>query len=165
MTPQWLLHIYGSVLTEFLISIILQIVVWRRLWKKHGKIPRQMAMLFLLFAGLPLLSFAFDHSIDRLFLALALGGAYIMTFPAAAAESPTILIIDILDKNGPQGEIEISEKLRARVNLSEDRVADLESDGLGSRDGKKLKVTFPGRAIGYVFWTYRRLLGLPIGEG
>jgi hypothetical protein len=157
------LSLYFSVLGQFLIGLGVQIILWRALRRENDVVPGQILWLFLLFLGGPLLHFALDPSLSRLILAFGLGCTYIMSFPAAAAKSPTILIINLLDKNGALSKAQLEALLAKDVNLVEDRMADLKADGLMSATSSIPSA--PGRFLGYVFWYYRRLLGLPLGEG
>lgn len=159
-------NLYTQVALQFFVSLILQILLWRALRRPGDVVPHQILLLFALFLGLPLLSFAYTGSIDQLILALGLGCAYIMSFPAASAQSPTILMIDFLARS-PQGltSRELENKLNAQVNLVGDRIRDLEADGLGKNDGQDFKPSRAGYFLGAVFWTYRKILGLPLGGG
>lgn len=160
-----MLSLYFSVLGQFLIALAVQIVLWRALRTKDDVVPAQILWLFLLFLGGPLIHFCFDPSLSRLILALGLGCTYIMSFPAAAAKSPSLLIINLLDKNGPLSKFELEQALAKSVNLVGDRMRDLKADGLVHSSSEHFHPSRIGRFLGYVFWYYRRILGLPLGEG
>ncbi|MBU6375848.1 MAG: hypothetical protein KGQ59_07630, partial [Bdellovibrionales bacterium] len=159
-----LFTIYSSVMAQFAVGLVLQIFLWRFLGRNGRPVPRQMALLFLVFAIFPVLHFLIHRSLDHLVAALALGGAYIMSFPAASAQSPTLLITDELSRQ-PQGlsETELMVRMSQRVNLVGDRVDDLKADGLCTGDGEQAQPSRFGIILGYIFWVYRRCLGLPMG--
>ena len=147
-------------------GILIQILIWNyysRLHRSH--VPDQMALLFLIFAGLPFAVFLINGNPDQLVWSLGFGGSYIMTFPAVAAKSPSILIIDYLSRNPNADQGEIFEALVSKADLVGDRVQDLRCDGLSSSKSSEFKPSRAGMMIGYIFLFYRRLLGLPPGEG
>jgi hypothetical protein len=156
---------YWQAGAQFVCCLMLQILIWQVCVRSQGSVPRQMLLLFALFLGGPLVHFALEPDWTRLTLALGLGCAYVMTFPAVSAKSPTIVIIDLLDREGEMAEADIRRKLEARAALVEDRVRDLKSDGLACEDGGRLKPSRAGRILGMTFLYYRRALGLPIGKG
>lgn len=160
-----MVQFYLQTAAQFLVCLGVQSLIWRWLWRKKGFIPRQIAMLLVLFGGGPFVLFLFTQSLDQLILGTILGSVYVMSFPAAAAQSPTILIVEILNRKGPSTSGELFADLEARVRLTEDRIDDLVADGLGKRDLDKFQVSFAGRTLGRAFWTYRRLLNLPAGDG
>jgi hypothetical protein len=160
-----ILAVYGITALQFLVSLLIQVFVWRGLWRRHGQIPRQMALLFLIFAGPPILEFFVIGSWDLFVLGLAVAGTYIMSFPAAAAQSPTILIIDLLDRKGRLPADQIYKELNSRVQLTQDRIDDLKNDGLSKPSNEKFELSLPGRGLGWIFWQYRKVINLPIGEG
>jgi hypothetical protein len=160
-----LLHLYLHVLAQFGISLILQVAVWRISRRPAGQVPMSILWLFLLFGAGPVVDYFVCGNLDQLVLGLALGGFYLMSFPAAAAQSPTILVVDMLSRRGPMSEAELLQELNLSVDLVNDRIADMKADGLaGSKDGQ-LKIRTTGVILGNCFWLYRRLLGLPIGDG
>jgi hypothetical protein len=159
------LSLYFSVLGQFLISLGAQIIVWRALRRTDDVVTHQILWLFALYLGGPLVHFYIEPSVSQLILAVGLGCTYIMSFPAASAKSPSLLLIDVLDREGPQTKEELEAKLLKSVNLVEDRLRDMQADGLVSKNAKEFRPSRAGRFLGYVFWYYRRLLGLPLGEG
>jgi len=159
------LSLYFSALGQFFISLGAQILLWRAIRRADGVVPGQIMWLFLLFLAGPIVHFLFAPDLSRLILALGLGCVYIMSFPAAAAKSPTLLIIDLLDRHGALSKSELEKYLNADVSMVEDRLRDLKADGLVDTRAEKFRPSATGRLIGYVFWYYRRVLGLPLGEG
>jgi len=143
--------------------LIAQIILWRALKRPDDVVPFQIVLLFFLFLGIPAIySVIAFPSVDRLVLSLALGAAYIMTFPAASAKSPTIMIYYLLHKHKGLTPEELKTKLAAEMDLKGDRMKDLSADGLYSSSGRP---SAAGRILGYVFWSYRKLLDMPVGEG
>jgi hypothetical protein len=157
--------LYGQVLGQFLISLVVQVLLWRALRRPGDVVPHQILLLFALFLGGPLIHFLFTHSLNQMVLALGLGTAYVMSFPAASAQSPTILMIDFLSRAPGLSAGELEKQLNQRVNLVGDRLLDLEADGLGRASAEGFKPSRAGYFLGLVFWTYRRILGLPLGGG
>lgn len=165
------IEMYAQVLGQFLFSLLVQMGLWRLIRKPGDVIPHQILWLFVLFLGIPIVQSAFSGSGDQLILALGLGSAYIMSFPAASAQSPTILMIDFLSKHDGLAEKDLEKKLNERVNLVGDRLRDLEADGLASKGSTgpggatAFRPSGAGYFLGLVFWTYRKALGLPPGGG
>jgi hypothetical protein len=160
-----MLSLYFSVLVQFLVSLVLQIGVWRITRRPNDVVPGQILWLFVLFLGGAALHYALHPSLPQLVLGWGLACTYIMSFPAASAKSPSLLIIDRLDRSGSLTEADLERALNQSANLVEDRLHDLKADGLIHSSGVEFRPSPVGRTIGYVFWTYRRLLGLPLGEG
>jgi len=160
-----MIALYLSVLLQFFISLVLQVMAWRVLRGPGDVIPHQILLLFGLFLGLPVIHFLLLGSVDQLVLALGLGAAYVMSFPAASAQSPTILMIDFLSRSPGLTSIELEQRLNEKVNLVGDRMRDLEADGLGQSKNGSFKPSRAGYCLGLVFWTYRKVLGLPLGGG
>lgn len=156
------IQLYLETLGLFIACLVLQIILWRTLRRPDDTVPFQIMILFALFLGGPVIYSLIDPSIDRLVIGLGLGSCYIMSFPAAAAKSPTIVILHVLRKSGglsrPQLEIELAKQL----DLKGDRLRDLKADGLYTDQGRP---SFSGRLLGHMFWTYRKVLGIPLGEG
>ena len=152
----------GNGLLFFLALLILQLLIWRVLKPK-----KQMLLLLLGFFVLPFFFVAFGFLVGGLPLdwlcALSLGCAYLMSFPAAAAQSPTLVLVNSVVKNKLKTEEEIFRSLGGR--LVKDRLEDLQSDGLVKVDGDHLKLKKPGQILARLFISFRRLLGLPEGQG
>ncbi|MGE3760112.1 MAG: hypothetical protein AB7H97_20270 [Pseudobdellovibrionaceae bacterium] len=155
-------HLYLQTLLVFAISVILQIILWRLLRRPDDTVPFQILILFALFLGGPLVAFALQPSFDQLVIGLGLGSCYIMSFPAAAAKSPTIVILHVLRKSKGLAQPELEAELAKQLDLKGDRLRDLKADGLYTESGRP---SLSGRILGYMFYSYRRILGIPLGEG
>jgi len=159
---------YDALLSPFLYIIgliIFQVLSWRLqlLWCK--KVRFEILQVFIIFAAFPLLFLIFGMELRLWLLLYSLCLAYLMTYPAAAAKSPSLLILLILkgEKNGLPYE-EIKNRLSAQVDLVGDRMSDLKSDGLMKSSSEK-QTTFVGRCLGAFFYHYRRWIGLEAGGG
>lgn len=139
----------------FAILFVSQVLLWRQVRPR-----RQILALFALY---------FSPAAFLLFLAppagvflLGLSAAYVMTFPAIQAESPTLRLIRLLRENGGEmAESELARQLGEDSILS-DRKRDLASDGL---TGEKGELGFAGRMLALFFRSYRRMAGLKEGNG
>lgn len=155
-------QLYIETLGLFFASLILQIILWRSLRRPDDTIPFQIIILFLLFLGVPVVYSLLNPSIDRLVMGLGLGSCYIMSFPAAAAKSPTIVILHVLRKSGGLTRPQLETELAKQLDLKGDRERDLKADGLYTNEGRP---SLSGRMLGTMFYTYRKVLGIPLGEG
>lgn len=139
----------------FAILFVAQIFLWRYL-----KPRRQILTLFALyfFPAVFLLFFAPPAGV---FL-LGISAAYVMTFPAIQAESPTLRLMRLLRENG--GEMAESDLIRllGEESILNDRMRDLVSDGL---TGEKGQLGLAGLQLAKFFRFYRRLAGLKEGNG
>ena len=147
----------------FLVLLSIQLFIWRVLKPK-----KQMAILLLLFFVLPfaltIYTFLTWNGLVYTFLVtLSLGTAYVMSFPAAAAQSPTLVLVNSVVKNNLKTEQEIFLSLGNR--LVKDRLEDLQSDGLVAVEGENLTLKAPGRFLAKIFIQFRKLIGLPEGQG
>lgn len=122
-----------------------------------------MAWLFSLFGTLPFLiallwslsGMDAEASMLAAFLAAALGAVYVISYPAAQAESPTLLLLRFLDSapGKRRSEAEIHTFFANRSSLA-DRAADLQRDGLVAKG----KTTVSGEALRIFFTYFRRAL-------
>ncbi len=150
---------------EFGILLLVQLLLWRPF-----KIKKQMLWLFVIFLFVPIVSIAWLRDQADLaagaFLALCISAAYVQTFPAAQARSPSLVILNLIAGGGPDGMAR--EELLSRMSASgllEDRIQDLGNDGLISTEDGKVRLRGPGRLLAAVFFYYRRVLNLPRGMG
>ncbi len=155
-------QLYAETLLIFLACLIIQVILWRLLRRPDDVVPYQIVILFLLFWLIPVIYSLAFLSWDRMILSLALGSTYIMSFPAASAKSPTVMIFYILHRSGGLTPKELESRLATELDLKGDRMKDLQADGLYTGSGKP---SLAGQILGYTFWTYRRILGIPLGEG
>lgn len=107
-------------------------------WWRFAKPRREVAALFIIFLLGPVFMstgvlFTGFISIDEVFLVLCLAAAlglfYVMNYPAAQADSPSLQFLRFL-QNFPQG-ISEGEFIQAfdRASLKSDRAADLQREG------------------------------------
>ncbi|HDL65011.1 MAG TPA: hypothetical protein ENH12_06435 [Proteobacteria bacterium] len=96
----------------------------------------------------------------------ALSAAYIMTYPPIQTGCPSLNIVLAVFRSGREGlsEGEIR-NIFSTDSLLSGRIRDLKSDGLIDLKEGAWGLTFPGRFLRTFFSVYRRLLGLPAGEG
>lgn len=158
-----MISLYIEALAIFLVAVVAQVIVWRSLKRPDDTVPHQIVLLFTLFWLGPAVYLHFFHrSVDLLIISLSLGSCYIMSFPAASAKSPTVMIYYLLHRHRGLTPQELERHLAQELDLKGDRVKDLQADGLYAANGRP---SLAGRALGRVFLSYRKLLGLPVGEG
>jgi hypothetical protein len=157
-------------LAAFGASLAVHIAWWRR-----GRPRRDMRALFFLFllaapaaaagAGISCAASGAGPSTGEVaigvLLSLALGSAYVQTYPAAQAGSPSLRIIARVRAAGSGGlsRNELAEGWAVH-ELVGDRVEDLVANGLVERVGDELRVSPAARHLVRFFVAYRRLLGL-----
>lgn len=152
----------------FLISFVLHVVAWRLFRPVKHMIWLAAIFIFLPVCGY-LLFFQFLGIFNLIFIIvwhLGFSLAYIMTYPTIQAECPSFKILLALRDSLPAGLSQDSIKnIFSRDKLFSDRLDDLISEGLlNSKEGNWL-LSFKGNILAAVFCVYRRLLGLPLGEG
>ena len=100
------------------------------------------------------------------FFHFALSSAYISSYPAVRALSPSL---DVLRMIAASPEKRMTEEEIAKrfsdVGLVTARMDDLRKYRLITESGARVRLTFMSRIIVRSFIVYRRLLGLPIGQG
>lgn len=155
---------------SFLVAFFLHAALWRR-----GRPAREMTRLFVIFAVLPLPFYLAagaaepGRALPLLFAFLwhlALSAAYIMTYPPIQAGCPSLKIVLLVKNAGAKGlSAEEIRSLFSRDALFDERFRDLVKDGLVAFKYDAWGITLGGRVLSRVFLLYRRLLGLPLGEG
>ena len=155
----------------FLLCLLVHVIIWR-FWhpRRHG------LALFMIFL-MPIFSFpiflpVFSTSFTWLditaiaLLHFALSCAYIQTYPAVQALSPSLRILILIRKSMPTGmrEIEILASFDAKQIL-EDRIYDLTVSHLAEETNGALEITSKGRLFILPFFMLRKILGLPPGKG
>lgn len=163
----------------FFICLFVHIVIWR-LWYP----PKKVIALLLLFILLPFLFivgyswlewFGFAPSIisfttiewSAIYLIhFALSSAYILSYPAIEAVSPSLAILLIVGDSNPKGMLhdDLLHVFDDEVVL-EPRLKDLIEAGLIIKSDDYLMVTSRGSTFVKCFILLRCLLGLPIGKG
>ncbi len=166
-------NIIFSGLVLFVFCLSLHVFVWRL--RRPSSTHRA---LFLIFLGLPLLmavvsSVVFSFSSDGLrvlagvmLLHLSLGAAYIMSYPAVEAISPSLAIAIMLKGAGASGlgREDLLGIFSDEVVLGP-RLADLERAGMITSSDGSISITGRGRALVIPFIALRRILGLTEGAG
>jgi hypothetical protein len=165
-------NIFIGALTSFTILMVIHVAMWRIF-----KVRKQILWLFLIFFGLPSLSFLFavtsvsDYSSEKwtlgYLLVMSISGAYVFIYPAAQAASPSMVILLLLNAHKQKGGMTKAEILDVMKSdtLFEDRIRDLHNDGLFRDDDIRPGLSKPGRFVAMIFFYYRRLLRLPRGKG
>lgn len=168
------IFVYGSLI--FFICLALHVFIWRI------KIPDNDALiLFLIFLIIPTLIFLILLGLrsfmtlmpisgvemaHALLLHLSLSLVYISSYPAAQAISPTLDILLVIAASGAKKltkeEIIKNYDNKKLVTISVDS---LKTSVLISQEGDRVRLTNTGRIIINFFIFYRRILGLPVGEG
>jgi hypothetical protein len=86
--------------------------------------------------------------------------AYVISYSAIEASSPTLVMIRALESAGPAGLDAAAYHARlSDAVLVLPRLADLVRDGLLVREGDRYRITPKGRRFVGLFLAYRRLLG------
>lgn len=95
---------------------------------------------------------------------LALTLAYVITYSALEADSPSLVLILSIDQAGEKGlSREEIQRMCDDDLLVRPRIADALRDGLVCRDGPLLKLTSKGAWFISLFLSYRRLIRAPKG--
>src|SRR3972149_9401835 len=174
---------YFTILTTgiiiFVICLVLHIVIWR--WW-HPK--RRVIALFLLFIILPLLFIIGYVGLERLVVVpsvlsftmagwlsvylfhFALASAYILSYPAIEAVSPSLAISLMVGDSNLHGVVheDLLHVFDDEIVL-EPRIQDLIEAGLIIESNGYFMGTHRGAKFVRCFMLLRRLLGLPIGKG
>lgn len=148
----------------FVICLGTHIAVWR-----STVVKRDVQTLLMVFILLPGITYAAalitlgTITLPAALLHLVLSGNYIAIYPALQAVSPTLRMLNLLDKHALSEE-EIVFSL-SDPSLLGNRFQDLVCGGLLKMDNGKPVVTAKGRLIAQFFQTYRSVMGLPPGDG
>jgi len=168
--------VYGFLLFSF--CLLVHIVVWRIRIPNH-----QIPLLGLIFIFLPALVFLSIYAAKGVFLPpalfdlsrtewfavfllhLSLSGAYILSYPAAQAVSPSLkMLIDINSSENGCSVEELVKKFDENA-LFEERLQDLIKESFIVETADGIELTEAGRKLIKFFIFMRRLLGLSMGEG
>lgn len=137
------------------------------LWWRITPPRKQILFLFLIFILVPVLvtlcimasaSLSVTTAFGSLVLALSCGAVYVITYPAAQAQSPTLILLLFLAEKAPKGGAnreEIYQFFTTRSTLA-DRWSDLEKDGLATDSGHSLQ----GKFLTKFFLYLRSLLNI-----
>ena len=168
--------LWGFIL--FCISCFLDVIVWRI------RIPnRQVTDVLLIFFGTMVAGFLTswigpdflyasvmdmpDNLPQYLHIAIlftSLTMAYIITYSAIQADSPSLVMVIAITKAGDKGIAEADfERVMTDDLLIVPRIQDLINDGMVYLQGGKYRLTRKGRLFVRLFILYRGLLNLPKG--
>lgn len=151
--------------STFIIALFIHILLWR-----IKRPVRQLMWLGIIFIFLPVILYvmlSFYRAIGlSLLWHLALSSAYIASYPLFQARCPSFKIILAVSSSMPEGMPEGSiNNLFTHGMLINDRLDDLIKEKLVAvKDGAYI-LSPQGRILTKFFNIYRRLLGLPQGEG
>ena len=166
----------------FFVSLGIHIVIWR--WRRP--LNDALALVFIFFAlpvacilfaivfrisGMPFCAvlrnvFMPANLASGIFLHLSLSAAYIMSYPASQAVCPSLTILLVVGRAMPRGCTQ--EEIQRHFSnsfLLDTRFQDLIDAKLAKEVNGSLTLTSRGIAMTRFFVFYRRLLGLPIGDG
>lgn len=146
----------------FVFAFILQLLVLRIFNPK--KVIH--SLFFIFFVIVPLLIILYTvFNFKILLLYYLIAAAYIQTFPAIQADSPSLKIIDLIgnSKDGLKKEEIINAFLEE--SLREERLRDLINEGLIVKKNEELILTKKGKFLAKTFILYRKILGLKRGAG
>lgn len=156
----------------FLGSLLTHVVMWRIRAPRND--VRMLFMIFLIVPSSAIFSTAFCNRVDLssiivfevLLFYAALAGVYIASYPAAKSHSPSLAILLIISASPDKrltGE-EIVKRYMDRHTLGE-RVKDLGAYDLVPEKDGMLSLRPLAVMIIRLYIFYRKLLGLPPGEG
>jgi hypothetical protein len=147
-------------LAFFGILLFIHVLVWRL-----GKVRKQMLWLFLIFVGLPLFAFAaFPDQALAIFLTLCFSTAYVQMYPAAQAQSPSLVFLLFIHAHPGRARDELM-KTFVSSRLLDDRIADLHRDGLITGETGQLRLRPFGRLLVKFYARFRTLMKLKRGQG
>ena len=149
--------------------MVCHILIWRL--KRPKKDILALALIFMVFPAFIILAGALSSRLSALnacaviLLDWALSAAYIQTYPAAQAVSPSLEIMVLAGRTGKQG---ISRLEMVSVfddkKLVHARFEDLTGNRLVTEKPDGLSLTFPGKILARGFRAYRGFLGIQ-GKG
>lgn len=156
-------------LAVFLCSFVLHLVIWRMVG-----IKKEIAGLFIIFIAIPIFLHVFlaflginiNSLTASLLLCLAVSSAYIQTYPALKEDIPSFQITLYVNQLGRQGvsEDEIIDKFQ-HGNFFRAKMDELQNDSLLLTDQNNYFLSSSGKLLASLFYQYRKLLGLNLGDG
>lgn len=153
---------YGTL--TFFIGLLIHLTIWRICLPKRNRAFILVNVFFwTLVLGIIMLK-GVPGYLDYIVLYCSLAAAYIVSYPAIEADSPSLAIVRNVAKAGGSG-LDKSELRRAITDeiLVVARIEDLLNDGLIRMDSGKYILTSKGRFLAGVFIWFRRLLNAPKG--
>lgn len=145
------------------VAIVLHVLVWRRLAPR-----RELPWLFGILLGVPAAAWMLSPQSVRAFVvATSLALAYIQTYPAVQARSPSLVILMAARRLGAKSCV-TREDLAAAVrdDMSLDmRFCDLDRERFLEQTPDGPRLTGTGRLLAVAFVAFRRALHLVPGAG
>jgi predicted permease len=175
-------HILLAGLLIFFACLFLHVIIWR--WKYPRNRPTALLLIFIVLPSVFVVGYVVLEQlcivpdtadiipftgIDWLavyLLHFALSVAYILSYPAVEAASPSLALLLMLGDFKLQGILhdDLLHVFNDKIVL-EPRIQDLVDSGLIAGSDGYFKVTTQGTVFINCFIFLRRLLGLPIGKG
>ncbi|MBI4402636.1 MAG: hypothetical protein HY537_00655 [Deltaproteobacteria bacterium] len=145
----------------FFSLVLAQILFWQIAYRLYGGVRRQIIAVFVIYIGIPLLLFIFSRELAGTLMILSLSCAYIMSFPAAAAWSPSFEVLMFVKRKQKRQGVTKETVLKelALDRLVWDRVRDLTYDGFITGE-TEFSLKPSGRRLAALFHWYRTVLRL-----
>ncbi|MFH1222827.1 MAG: hypothetical protein V1647_00615 [Pseudomonadota bacterium] len=154
----------------FIAVFAVHVVYWRTMKPK-----KQMSPLFYIFILVPIMVLSLlgyngilNNSdtilISVLYIALAL--AYIQTYPAIQANSPSLYLVNLIGKTKQGLSVAEIERGLGKKQLIDVKVSELEDEKLITvSDNSMMELKPKGKVLALVFICYRAFLGISEGRG
>lgn len=155
----------------FFSCLVVHIIFWRLRHPRHHALALVSIFFIPAVAILSTLLFTCPklQRIDLFAIGLlhaAVSCAYIQLYPASQASSPSMKILRTIHKSMPRGMAAVEiQSVFDPVQVFDARVEDLYHSGLLSKKDSEVTITARGRAFIVPFIFYRKLLGIPPGNG
>lgn len=159
----------------FFFCLLVHAVLWRVKYPKNRPVALISIFVLLPFAAgaawallssygiLPGPGFGTEEWLAAALLQLAFASAYIMTYPAFEALSPSLAIVLLVGSSNGMKKEEL--RFFSDRELLEPRIKDLLDSGLVEAHGNALAITAKGRLLAGFFVFMRAFLGLGKGRG
>lgn len=163
---------------SFLVGLVVHILVWRI--RPPEKSAVSLSVIFFLSVNLSiaityglaigsepatemfryLADLSFVQVIHCAFVGLSLSAGYIMSYPAVEVDSPSFLIVEVVDDAGEKGiaRSKLEEVLGNQV-LVYPRIVDMLNEDLAILKDGRIFLTGKGKGMNALFATWRRFLG------
>jgi len=160
--------IYGGIIM-FLLILCLHVLIWRVFKPKE-----RTGLLFIIFFVFPAVMFviaglvavkSFSTLTLTALLYFSLAAAYVQTYPAFDVVAPSLKMVHLLYKSGTGLSEEELQSAFDYKDLVEDRIDDLKSDSFIYEKDGFLYLKTSGKVLAKVFYFYRKLYGIEMGEG
>lgn len=144
----------------FLAAFVIHIIIWKMRPPIHQKSVLLIIFSLVLLAGTFAFRGAFPEHIRLWLFYISFSLAYIITYSAIEADSPSLTMVMAIAKAGSDGLSE--EVFKSKINdetLLTPRIKDLLSEGLAHVEGSKYRLTRKGILTASIFILYRKMLG------